>query len=274
MLEAVLQPSSPIASLELLDTEIPGELTGDKAIRLDVRSRSDDGSLLNIEMQAQGHPAFPERMLFYWARGYTESLGRGQTYSLLRPSISIIWSTVKVVPTDRFHNVYLALERASGHRLSDHFQLHLLQLPFLASAPNTPKRLARWARFLGAASDQEFDTLAKEHPSMANAVKEPDRISSDPLARRRAQEREDSIRMYEHSLAISRLEGEAEGKLKGEAEGKLKGKAELVLKLLTLRFGALNEAHTERVRGSSAEELDALSERVLTSQSLEEALAQ
>jgi len=53
MLEAVLQPSSPIASLELLDTEIPGELTGDKAIRLDVRSRSDDGSLLNIEMQAQ-----------------------------------------------------------------------------------------------------------------------------------------------------------------------------------------------------------------------------
>jgi len=67
---------------------------------------------------------------------------------------------------------------------------------------------------------------------MANAVNELDRISSDPLARRRAQEREDSIRMYEDSLAVSRREGKAEGK------------AEFVLKLLTLRFGGCDERRT------------------------------
>ncbi len=71
--------------------------------------------------------------------------------------------------------------------------------------------------------------------------------------------------------SLELLDSEIPGELT-EAEGKLKGKAELVLKLLTLRFGPLNEAHVARVRGSSAEELDALSERVLTSQSLEEAL--
>jgi len=116
--------------------------------------------------------------------------------------------------------------------LSDHFQLHLLQLPCLAAASGTPKELSLWARFLRAASDQEFDRLAKEAPIMANAVNELDRISSDPLARRRAQEREDSIRMYEDSLAVSRREGKAEGK------------AEFVLKLLTLRFGGCDERRT------------------------------
>jgi len=99
LLEAVLQPSSPIASLEVLDTEIPGDLAGSKAIRLDVRARSEDASIFNVEMQAYGHLALPARFLFYWARGYTEPLGRGQPYSLLRPTISIVWSTVTMVPT-------------------------------------------------------------------------------------------------------------------------------------------------------------------------------
>jgi len=78
LLEAVLQPSSPITSLEVLDPEIPGDLAGSKAIRLDVRARSEDASIFNVEMQAYGHLALPARFLFYWARGYTEPLGRGQ----------------------------------------------------------------------------------------------------------------------------------------------------------------------------------------------------
>jgi predicted transposase/invertase (TIGR01784 family) len=77
MIEAVLEPPSPIDSLEVLDPEIPGDLTADKAIRLDVRARFQDGSLVDVEMQAQSRPAFPSRMLFYWGRNSTESLARG-----------------------------------------------------------------------------------------------------------------------------------------------------------------------------------------------------
>ena len=69
LLEAVLQPSSPITALEVLDPEIPGDLAGSKAIRLDVRARSADASIFNVEMQAYGHLVLPARFLFYWARG-------------------------------------------------------------------------------------------------------------------------------------------------------------------------------------------------------------
>jgi len=104
---------------------------------------------------------------------------------------------------------------------------------------------------------------------MANAVNELDRISSDPLARKRAQEREDSIRMYEDSLAVSHREGKAEGK----AEGKTEGKAELVIKLLTLRFGAVDAVNAERVRTASPAELDTFAERVLSARDLDDVLA-
>ncbi|MDX2054403.1 MAG: Rpn family recombination-promoting nuclease/putative transposase [Polyangiaceae bacterium] len=260
MIEAVLDPPSPIESLEVLDPEIPGDLTGDKAIRLDVRARFRDGSLVDVEMQAQGRPAFPSRLLFYWGRNYTDTLARGQEYSALRPAVSVVWCTSTVVPTGRFHNTFLALEKSCGYPLSDHFQIHVLQLPHLSEALDVSLRLQRWARFLGASTDQEFDTLAKEDPIMAQAVQDLDKLSLDPQARRRAQAREDDLRMYRNSLVESRLEGEA------------KGRAETVLKVLTYRFGPVSESLAAKVRAASVDVLDEYTLRAVTAKSLDEVL--
>jgi hypothetical protein len=56
------------------------------------------------------------------------------------------------------------------------------------------------------------------------------------------------------------------------AEGRAEGRVEIVLKLLTLRFGPLAEAVQTRVRGASDAQVDAVAERVLSAQTLEEAL--
>jgi hypothetical protein len=58
----------------------------------------------------------------------------------------------------------------------------------------------------------------------------------------------------------------------GRAEGKAEGRMEIVLKQLMLRFGPLAEAVQTRVRGAPEAQLDAVAERVLTAQTLEEAL--
>jgi Domain of unknown function (DUF4351) len=52
-----------------------------------------------------------------------------------------------------------------------------------------------------------------------------------------------------------------------------KGRVEIVLKQLTLRFGPLSEAVKTRIRGAPDAHLDAVAERVLSAQTLEEALA-
>jgi hypothetical protein len=67
-------------------------------------------------------------------------------------------------------------------------------------------------------------------------------------------------------------EGRAEGKAEGKEEGKAEGRVEIVLRQLTLRFGPLAEAVQTRVRGANCAQLDALVERVISAQTLEDAL--
>ena len=66
----------------------------------------------------------------------------------------------------------------------------------------------------------------------------------------------------------------AQGKAEGKEEGKAEGKMELLLKQLTMRFGPLTDAVQTRVRTAQDTQLDALAERVLTAQTLEEVLSQ
>ena len=51
------------------------------------------------------------------------------------------------------------------------------------------------------------------------------------------------------------------------------GRVEIVLKLLTLRFGPLTESVQARVGGGGNVQLDAVVERILIAQTLEEALS-
>ncbi len=73
-------------------------------------------------------------------------------------------------------------------------------------------------------------------------------------------------------MVQGRAEGKAEGKAEGRAEGHAEGRAEIVLKLLALRFGPLTEAAQICINRAQEAQLDAVVERALTAQTLEEAL--
>jgi hypothetical protein len=64
----------------------------------------------------------------------------------------------------------------------------------------------------------------------------------------------------------------AQGKAEGRMEGRVEGRLELTLELLALRFGPLPDATQTRVRGAQESQLDAVAERMLTAQTLQEAL--
>lgn len=67
-------------------------------------------------------------------------------------------------------------------------------------------------------------------------------------------------------------QGLTDGEAKGRTEGRAEGRAELVLRLLTMRFGALPESVHSRLQTASSEELDRIGERLLTASTLSEAL--
>lgn len=63
-----------------------------------------------------------------------------------------------------------------------------------------------------------------------------------------------------------------QGLAEGEAKGEAKGRSEVILRILTVRFGAVSEADRAQIQGASVQELDRIAERLLTAGSLNEVL--
>ncbi len=70
-----------------------------------------------------------------------------------------------------------------------------------------------------------------------------------------------------------RNEGKAEGKAEGKVEGLTEGRAATLLRQISRRFGAADDAVVERVRSATLEELDTWADRILDAASLDELFA-
>lgn len=262
MLEAIL--GRPIRDATVVNPGIPGELASDKQIALDIRARLGDGSRADLEMQVRLVPALASRLVFYGTRDYAGQLRRGDGYEQLTPTVVIAWLVDPLFPDiERLHSVFELRERHTHVRFSDQLAIHVLQLSALSSPGSTgyDLKVERWARFLMAESDAELDQLASEDPIMALAKQTLEQISQDPVTRRLAQEREDSLALYRMHLVASRAEGRAEGE------------AHVLLKLLGQRFGPLSEASRTQIAKATVAQLDAWVERVLTATTIDEVLA-
>jgi predicted transposase YdaD len=84
---------------------------------------------------------------------------------------------------------------------------------------------------------------------------------------------------YEYQSDFARRyfgEGKAQGKAEGKAEGliagRMEGRVELILELLARRFGPLPDSIQTRVRCAQDAQLGAVTERMLTAQTLEQTL--
>jgi predicted transposase/invertase (TIGR01784 family) len=300
MLEAVLEHR--VAEFTILNPEIPGELSVDRSVVLDVRVVLASGERVDVEMQVTAEPALPARLVCYAARDYADQLRRGDTFAELTATVVIAWLVEPLKPLGpRFHSVFELRERSTGQLFSDQLCFHVLQLAHLsagdlpASPPapaetsiSTPSAQAtrRWARFLVAQSDAELEALAQEDPIMQSAKQALEELSQDPLAARLARERADSLKLYEMSLlraaregraqgkAEGKAEGRAEGKAEGKAQGKAEGKAETVLTVLAARGLLVSESTRALIKAQTdLITLERWVVRALTAASAEELLA-
>ena len=117
-------------------------------------------------------------------------------------------------------------------------------------------------------------------PAVEEAMQELKRISADEDERYRALAREralsdavtDRNAARREGLEEGRLEGKREGKREGKQEGKqegkLEGEAAVLERLLTRRFGPLDEATRSRIRGASLEQLERWTDRILDAPTL------
>ncbi len=118
----------------------------------------------------------------------------------------------------RFHAIYGLREVHDHTPFGDEelLEIHLLELPLLDAAPDD--LLHYWVRFLRTVDAGELESLAKEHPIMAEAKEALERLSADPAARALYEARLKQRLFLETVHEVVRAEGLAEGLAKGRVE--------------------------------------------------------
>jgi predicted transposase/invertase (TIGR01784 family) len=216
LLTAVLEPTVPIADVEVLNPEVSLGSVQEKGTVLDVRARLADGRHVNIEMQMGPHAGLRERALFYWAKIYSTQLQRGDDYAQLSPAISIFILDFVELPWAGYHSVFSVLERSSGQALTEDLAIHVLQLPKLPTiltqggAAGDSAAMLRWGRFFAAESAEELEELAMSDSDLRAAKQALEMLSADPAAQRLAEERELGAWNYRRSLELAKREGKSE----------------------------------------------------------------
>lgn len=209
MLEAVL--GKAIASIEVLNPAVPGDLVGEKNIELDLRVRLATGERVDIEMQIRFDGSLADRFVYYAAREHAGQLARGSEYRDLDATIVVIWMVAPLFPElEQYHSIFELRERRTQWLFSEKVAIHLLQLAYIdvPSAEPSPHAAAirRWGRFLLATNDAELNALENEDPIMSNARTALDDLSQDPEAARAARYRADELKLNQIALAHARLE--------------------------------------------------------------------
>ncbi|QTA85792.1 Rpn family recombination-promoting nuclease/putative transposase [Desulfonema magnum] len=131
-LNAVLEKEndSRITEVVIMNPYNEREFETDKLSIVDIRAKDETDSTYQIEVQISVHTNLPSRMLYTWSTVYHSLIGKGDSFSLLTPVISIWILTGNLFPEiDDCHIPFLAWNSEHEIMLSDHFGIHVLQLP-------------------------------------------------------------------------------------------------------------------------------------------------
>jgi len=212
-----------IASLEILNPELPGEAIEDKNSILDIRAKDDGGNAINIEMQAHFRDGFAKRSAFYAFRLYMTGIKKGEDHSLLPPVFSINLIDFNLFPGIPFHRCFRLLDvREPAVMMMDGIEFHFLELKKLGKPVRELKdTLDIWIRFIrdsDSLTEKEMDALEKKYPLLKEAHKTLDEISQDSEARLEYDKRQAAIYFHEMALEKKFSEGKAEGKLEDAAK--------------------------------------------------------
>lgn len=237
LINTVLVGQPPVTDITFPNT-VHNKLSADgKFFILDVLAEDVLGRKFNVEVQIALPAGMAERMVFYTAETWVRSLQQGQNYNELRPSISIcVLAGALIRQPAQLHLDFRLREKSLPITLTDHLQIHFLQLNHLQVTANTlynATPVERWCWFLCHAQELTTEQLIQLLPEQefCEASRVLDMIAQTPEqlqeynARLKAQRDEEAriIHARQQGIEIGEARGAAIGEARGEARGLRKG---------------------------------------------------
>jgi len=212
-LKAILD--DPIISVKLTDPTIGIAHSKDKSSVMDLRVITNRGEQINVEMQYQGHKAFPERMLMYCAKTYGSQDEAGKSYQKLKKAVQIVIVNFELLPKSNFHSMFQIIDQEDGTIFSSHLEMHVLELPKLEAKPAIiATNLEKWLLFMK--GDKKVkEALAMESSTLKEALSQIERLSQNPETVKMAISREIHLK--------DQLQREEEAEFRGMEMGREEG---------------------------------------------------
>ncbi|MDR1674500.1 MAG: Rpn family recombination-promoting nuclease/putative transposase, partial [Oscillospiraceae bacterium] len=226
-LSAILNiPKETMSDVTVKNPEITPENIADKFCRLDL-SLSIDGTDIDVEMQVGKEENFGDRLLVYWAKMYSATLGKGNNYWGLKKCISLAFVDFEMFPEHRnspkFHYNFAVTEKDLQFPLSDKLDAQIVELRKVPNFKADENNELMWLNFLKAKSEEEIDMIGQTGTSdiqkAANAWRD---FNADESNRIIAMNREFAELARNTALYNARIQGKQEGLLEGLLEGERK----------------------------------------------------
>ena len=208
-LNAIFEDSDEplVETVEILNPFIEKDALSDKMSVLDIRARTQDRTLINIEIQIRDEHNMRERTLYYWSKLYEGQLAEGDPYHQLHKAISVNILNFREIENDRYHNVFHLREDTDGRLLTDQLEIHFLELSKLRDHPVAVDRsLIRWLTFLSARTKDHMVELVKGYPAMEKAMTTLEFLSQDQQTRMLYEARQKALHDYASAIGSAKLE--------------------------------------------------------------------
>ena len=233
LLEAIL--NKDIKTVTIKNPEIIPYEKDEKRGLLDIKAETDDGTILDIEMQMEDEKNTDERGTQYLGKMITEQLKKGDKYKKLKKSIVIFITNYNFLKRNSYHSVgkmkfeetlkeeYVEMGYEEEDQIaSKYIEFHYIELPkYKRKEPSKFTKLDQWMCIF-TQNEEGIEMAEKENKEIKRAIDTLDFISEDPKER----ERHNSIVMAEYNRLTSEHNffeaGVEKGIEKGKKEGVLK----------------------------------------------------
>ena len=267
LLNSILNGKPSIKSVKLEPTEYKKTSIDGKSIRLDIVATSDDGTILNVEIQCKCNGNIEDRASFYKARLRSDKLKEGEDYTSI-PDIISIWICVEP-ETHRKGCCHEIVDMYKDNGIdpieiaSEKMRHFIIELTKLEATPKSflNDMFTIWMQFI-----KDPETIPPEFleiPEVKEAMDELTYMSSDPETRAVYDARVRELNDIYSGQTTRYKEGLAEGIEKGRAEGIEKGRAEEKIAMTKSLLGMhLPIDQIAQVTGLSIAEIQALKEDI------------
>ena len=210
LLEAILRKN--IKNVTIKNPEIIPYEREDKRGLLDIKAETDDGTILDIEMQMEDKKNIEERGTLYLANMITSQLQVGDDYTTLKKSIVIFITNYNFLKRNSYHSIgkikfdktlkeeYVDMGyKTEDEEASKYIEFHYIELPkYKKKTQSEFTKLDQWMCVFTNRKG-EMMLAEKENKEIKKAMNTLDYISSDPKER----ERHNSVIMDEYNRLTS-----------------------------------------------------------------------